>query len=315
MTDIRDLPAADPGLVRHLEELHQAQAPSAEERGVEELRRLLTERAAARPKGPELDRVEALFAAGDDPIPVRLYRPTEEALGLLVFFHGGGWTIGDLDSHDRLCRRIAVEAGVAVLAVGYRLAPEHRWPAGSDDALAVVRWVHAQPTELGEITAVAVGGDSAGAALAALVCLRLRDDGDPLPALQVLINPHLDLTGGSNSMSEKATGWGLSAADALWFASQWAPDPELRKDPRVSVVFEPDLTGLPPAIVVTAEHDPLRDEGDLYAQRLAEAGVEVIHRCEPHMTHGFMSLDLVSTTAAATHDRLFADIARSLRSG
>ena len=302
----------DPGLVAYLESLQSDDSPSAREQGVDILRARMAERTAARPKGPEVERVESLFALGETPIPLRLYRPRTGPLPLLVFFHGGGWTIGDLHSHDRLCRRVAASCGIGVLAVDYRLAPEHPYPAALDDAVAVVRWVRGEPAELGEVTQLGVGGDSAGASIATLACLRLRDAGEDLPDLQVLINPHLDLTGSGESMQEKAIGWGLRADDARWFAERWVPDAETRSNPRVSPVFEEDLSGMPPAIVVTMEHDPLRDEGDLYASRLLAAGVPVIHRCEPHLVHGYMSMDLVSTRAAAAHEVLFADIATAL---
>lgn len=306
------VPMDDPGLVAYLAELNATSGPSALELGVDALRERMAERTASRPEGPAIDHVRDVVVKADPRVLVRIYRPSPGPLPLLIFFHGGGWTLGNLDSHDRTCRRIADAGEVAVLAVDYRLAPEHRWPAAVDDGLAVVRWVRSAPGELGEITRVGVGGDSAGANIATLLSIQLRDAGEPVPDLQVLINPHLDLTGSSDSMVESATGWGLTADDAHWFAEQWVAKPELRGHPRVSPVFEPDLSGLPPAIVVTMEHDPLRDEGDRYARRLAEAGVEVIHRREPHMVHGYLSMDTVSTRAKRAHDVLFADIARML---
>jgi acetyl esterase len=158
-----------------------------------------------------------------------------------------------------------------------------------------------------------VAGDSSGGNLAALATLRLRADGDALPRLQALVYPNTDLTLRQQSTVENATGWGLDLEGARWFASQWVPDAALFADPRVSPLFEPDLAGLPPALVVTAEYDILRDEGDGYAARLGAAGVPVIHRCEDGLIHGFLGLDLVSPAAAAAGERVFADIGRLLR--
>lgn len=278
------------------------------DRYVAELRAAARQRAADKPAGPELFDVADLHVPGDPDVPVRLYRPVEEPRELLVYFHGGGWTIGDLETHDRLCRRIAAGSDVAVLAVDYRRAPEHPWPAALDDAVQVVRWAQDHAKQLCGAQRIAVGGDSAGGAVATLTCLLLRDAGDRMPWAQVLVCPNTDLTFSRPSVRTKATGWGLTAADALWFAEQWVPDPSLRAHPRVSPLLEPDLAGLPQAVVLTAEHDPLRDEGDDYATALAAAGVPVVHRCEPGLVHGFLGLDTVSPAAAAAAERYFADV-------
>jgi acetyl esterase len=231
---------------------------------------------------------------------------------LLVYFHGGGWTLGDLESHDRTCRRLARHADVAVLAVAYRRAPESVWPAALDDALAAYEWAHAHAPTLVGSAAVGVAGDSAGGNLATLLCLRLRDAGEPQPVAQLLAYPNTDLTFSSPSVITEGAGWGLQADDALWFAEQWVPDPAQRSHPRVSPLHEPDLSGLASAVVVTAEHDPLHDEGDAYASRLMAAGVATTHRCEVGMVHGFLSLDLVSPAAAAAAGRYFDDVAHAL---
>jgi acetyl esterase len=227
---------------------------------------------------------------------------------VLVYFHGGGWTIGDLDSHDRTCRRLAQVGDVAVLAVDYRRAPEHPWPAAVDDAVNAVRWARRELASIAGTGAIGVAGDSAGGNLAALCCLRLRDHGEPQPALQVLMYPNTDLTFSQPSVTENATGWGLDADDARWFAEQWVPDPALRGHPRVSPLAEPDVAGLAPAVVVTAEHDPLRDEGNAYAAALAAAAVRVTHRVEAGQVHGFLGLDLFSPAAAEATLRIGADI-------
>ncbi len=249
---------------------------------------------------------------GVPPVAARLYSPGPDELPLVVYFHGGGWVFGDLASHDRACRRLARAANVAVLAVDYRRAPESPWPAALEDALAVLRWVRGGS---GPVAArsVAVAGDSAGGSIAALTCLWLRDAGEPQPDLQVLAYADLDLTLAHPSVELKGHGWGFDTDDARWFAEQWVPDPGRRRDPRVSPVFEPDLCGLAPALVVTAEHDVTRDEGNAYAAALSAAGVLVTHRCERGQVHGFVNLDLISDAAADAGDRLWRDIGRLLR--
>jgi acetyl esterase len=247
--------AADPELEAWL----QAQPPFSEP-DVAQLREAGAARARARPRAPAVAHVADLDAAG---VPVRLYAPGPDAPALLVYLHGGGWTIGSIDTHDRLCRGLAVAAGVRVLSIGYRLAPEHPWPASIDDTVGVLEWVASAPAALGVAPAVVgVAGDSAGGTLAALACLRLRDETpSAMPDAQVLLCPNTDLTGTAASMQEKGRGWGLDAEQVRWFNRQWVSDPARWGEPGVSPLHAPDLTGLPPALVVTAEHDPLRDEG------------------------------------------------------
>jgi acetyl esterase/lipase len=240
----------------------------------------------------------------------RLYFPTAGPSPLVVYLHGGGWTVGSLESHDRMCRRLADGSGAAVLALDYRLAPEYPWPASVDDTVAALRWVASAPAELGETSgAVAVAGDSAGGTLAALACLRLRDEHpEALPALQVLLYANTDLTGAQPSMREKATGWGLDADTVRFFNSQWVPDENRWGDPDVSPLHAPDLSMLPAALVISAEHDPLRDESEAYAARLRDAGVDVNLRREPGLIHNFMLLDELSPACAAAADRVATDL-------
>jgi acetyl esterase len=264
-------------------------------------------RARARSRGPEMHAVRELRIGA---LPARLYRPGAGRAPLVVYLHGGGWTIGNLESHDRLCRRLADGSGAAVLAIGYRLAPEHPWPASVDDTVGALRWVASAPTELGEApSAVAVAGDSAGGTLAALACLRLREEYPAaLPGLQALIYANTDLTGAYPSMRDKAAGWGLDADMVRFFNSQWVPDQTRWPDPGVSPLHAPDLSGLPSALIVTAEHDPLRDESEAYARRLRLAGVDVELRREPGLVHNFMLLDEISPACAAAADRVAADL-------
>lgn len=302
---------ADAELAAYVEALRRTRAPSNAELGAARLRAEQAARRASRPPGPSVAVVSDFAIAVPQRVRVRLYRPAFTPAPLVVYLHGGGWTIGDLESHDRVCRRLALAAKCGVLAVDFRRAPEDPWPAAIDDAVAALRWALSH-TSLGWTSSIGVAGDSSGGNLATLACLRLRADGDVLPVMQALMYPNTDLTLSKPSVSEKATGWGLEADGVRWFVSQWVRDPALRADPRVSPLFEADLTGLPPALVVTAEHDVLRDEGDAYAARLAASGVSVKHRCERGMIHGFVGLDTVSPGAAAAGERVFADIAQLL---
>ncbi len=281
-------------------------SPPFSDLNVADMRAGSAQRSAARPRGPDMHEIRDL-RVGD--LGARLYRPTPAAGALLVYLHGGGWTIGSLDTHDRGCRRLAAAAEVAMLSIDYRLAPEHPWPASVDDTVASLQWVGQTSEELNVDGAIGVAGDSAGGTLAALACLRLRDeDPDALPQAQVLLYPNTDLTGEHASMSEKATGWGLEARAVRFFNSQWVPDERRWSDPAVSPLHAPDLSGVPPAVIITAEHDVLRDEGEAYAQRLREAGVPVQARREPGLIHGFVQLDDVSPACAHAVDRVAADI-------
>jgi acetyl esterase len=212
-------------------------------------------------------------------------------------------------SFDHVCRRLAAGSGSAILALEYRLAPENPWPASVQDTVAALRWVIGGPERLGAApNAVVVAGDSAGGTLAALACLRLRDTGAALPDRQVLLYANTDLTGAHPSMVEKATGFGLEAETVRFFNRQWVPDPGRWSDPDVSPLHAPDLSGLPPAVVVTAEHDPLRDEAEAYAERLRAAGVAVTARREPGMIHNFLQLAGISAAAAAATEGVAADL-------
>ena len=223
--------------------------------------------------------------------PARLYVPegAAEPSALLVFFHGGGWVRGDLDSHDKPCRRLAHLAGVRVLAVDYRLAPEHVFPAAAQDAAAAFAEVAADAGAFGaDPGRLAVGGDSAGGNLAAVTAIAARDAGGPQPALQLLIYPACDLSRKHPSMRLFSAGWLLSEADTDRYKGLYAPDAATWRDPRASPLLAEDLRGVAPALVITAAADPLRDEGEAYAERLREADVEVTLHRHPHL-HGFLN--------------------------
>lgn len=248
----------------------------------------------------------------DERLAARLYRPSREPRPLVVYLHGGGFVLGDLDSHDSTCRRLAEIADVAVLAVDYRLAPESPGPAAMHDAVAAVEWTRRHPELVGaDGPAVALAGDSAGAAIALLAAVELRDRSMPTAAL-LLAYPNADLMLTSPSITAKGKGWGLDADDLAWFVEQWAPDPARRTDPALSPIHA-DLTDLPPTIIATAEHDPLRDEGTALAGRLSASGVEVDHQDFRGLVHGFLGMWAVSHSADAAGRELFTRFGRRRR--
>jgi acetyl esterase len=229
----------------------------------------------------------------DSPLPVRHYRPDVDGPApLLVFFHGGGFVVGDIESHDGLCRMICRDAAVHVLSVDYRLAPEHKAPAAIEDCVAAYRWALGHPVELGaDPSRIGIGGDSAGGNLAAFVALRCRDEGIAQPVLQVLLYPVLDLSEETRSRKLFSDGFFLSKQDRDWFTDLYLGGTEFAAgNARVSPLHADDLSGLAPALVITAGFDPLRDEGNAYAEALRAAGVTVDHRQFDSLTHGFASI-------------------------
>jgi acetyl esterase len=220
----------------------------------------------------------------------RIYAPSAEGrpLPALVWFHGGGFVLGSIESHHEVCRELARQAGVIVLSVDYRLAPEHPFPAGLEDAIAATRWVLWEGATLGiDSGAVAVGGDSAGGNLATGTARALRDEARR-PVFQLLVYPPTDATCAQPSQAFFDKGFILTAANIQWFLGHYVTDRAQVTDPRVSPLFAPDLSGLPPAQVITAGFDPLRDEGRAYARRLKDAGVEVDDLCSEGSLHGFL---------------------------
>ncbi|HEY2417332.1 MAG TPA: alpha/beta hydrolase [Steroidobacteraceae bacterium] len=232
----------------------------------------------ADPGAPMAKVLDLTVATPDGNIPVRIYRPRDmEPLPVLVYFHGGGWVLGSIDTHDSVARNLARSADCLVVSVGYRLAPEHRFPAAVDDCTAAVRWVHEQAQKIGADPArIALGGDSAGGNLATVVALRLRDEGGPAIAGQLLIYPVTQLRAPvRGSMSANAEGYFLRARDVAWFDDMYLGTSDAHAHPHASPLLAANLGGLAPALVITAEFDPLRDQGEDYAQRLQQAGVAV----------------------------------------
>lgn len=224
------------------------------------------------------------------PIPLRLYTPAGSGpFPILLYFHGGGWVVCGIETHDAWSRHIANKIGCIVVSVGYRQAPEHPFPAAVDDCYAAVQWAAAHGASFqGDGSRLAVAGDSAGGNLSAVVCLLARDRGGPSLAYQVLITPatdyyNLDLA----SYRDNATGYGMDTADVIWLMDLYLPRDVDRDDYRAFPLRAKDHRGLPPAMVITAEYDSLRDDGDLYAARLQDAGVPVIWTRYDGMTHNF----------------------------
>jgi acetyl esterase len=256
----------------------------------------------AGPHPPTLPRVEELSlpVASADPIRARLYAPAprEGGTGLLVHFHGGGHVVGDLDTCETACRMLAHHAEVGVLSVDYRLGPDHRFPAAADDALAAFLWAVENAEHLGaDPRRIAVGGDSAGGNLGAVVSLDAVKAGGPVPAFQFLIYPVCDYSVKRESTHLFSTGFLLTEREMDWFRDNYLPDEKARVDPRVSPLVADDLTGLPPAYLATAGFDPLRDEGEAYAARLAEAGVPVALQRHETLVHGYANLTAISPAA------------------
>ena len=269
-------------------------------------------RAMLQPLPQDVAEVRELKAEGPHgSIPMRLYRPhvadeksasgsasaSASALPILVYYHGGGWVIGDLDTHDTLCREIANASGVAVVSIDYRLGPEHRFPAAYDDAHAATRWVHTHAHELGlDPKRIAVGGDSAGGNLAAVVALAARDriDGSELPIVfQLLIYPATDMRRGHPSHRTNGQGYLLTSDSISYYHDHYIDDTKHDLDWRASPLLHTDHSRLPPALVITAGYDPLRDEGLDYARALGDAGNQVSYVCFERQIHGFITMGRV----------------------
>lgn len=253
-------------------------------------------RLVSNPEPPELKSAEPLsIPAPHGTIPARVYTPktlrTKEGLApCLVFFHGGGWVIGNLETHDVVCRKVAHEGELIVISVDYRLAPEHKFPAAVDDAVTATNWIAAHASKLGiDAARLMVGGDSAGGNLAAVVSLHARDHGGAKIAGQVLVYPATEFARTHASHREPETSILLTHSVIGWFADHYMGDAD-RSDWRASPARAKTLAGLPPAYVLTAGADPLRDEGDEYAARLKEAGVPVAYKHFPGQFHGFFTM-------------------------
>ncbi len=253
-------------------------------------------RSFTQPDAPEVGRVQDLqFSHGGVQIPVRVYHPAGAGQGLpaLVYLHGGGWTIGDLDTHDVLCRSLCQQAGGVVVSVDYRLGPEHKFPAAYEDAVAAWQWVAAQASMLGiDPARIAIGGDSAGGNLAAAACLGLRELG-LRPALQLLIYPSTLMAPDTASYHANGQGYLLTRESMAWYCSNYLRSPQDAQDWRASPLLAASHANLPAAMVLTAGFDPLRDEGLMYADALSRAGVSAQYICFERQIHGFITMGRV----------------------
>jgi acetyl esterase len=304
--------AIDPQVQAVLELVAKAGRPAYNTLSPKDARQLFREtRPASTPAPPQIGAVENLLA---DPVPLRVYRPLGAAAGAplptLLYFHGGGWVIGDLDTHDVLCRQLTAEAGMMVVSVDYRLAPEAKFPAAVDDAWAATRWIVANAARLGvDPQRIAVGGDSAGGNLAAVVALMARDAGAPRIAYQVLLYPVTDVGTETGSYRSFADGYLLTRESMTWFFDHYLRSKADAADWRVSPLRAKSLKGVAPALIVTAGFDPLRDEGESYARALCDAGVRVDYICYGGMIHGFAPMGRLIDTG----NRAVLHVAASLR--
>ncbi len=272
------------------EQLAETPGPAMTDLPPEQARELYK---AMRPVNPELkvgdiEDVTCPGPGGD--IPLRIYTPQGTGpWGVLVNFHGGGWVIGDLDTSDAACRDLCATANLVVVSVDYRLAPEHVYPAAVEDCYAATAWVAANAAKLQHNGKIAVGGESAGGNLAAVVSQRAREDANLELAFQLLLYPVVDASMSQGSYTENAEGYLLETNTMHWFWDYYCPDKSLRAEPDASPANAASLENLPPALVVTAEFDPLRDEGNAYAAALVAAGNEAENQCYPGLVHDFFA--------------------------
>ncbi|WP_458188290.1 alpha/beta hydrolase [Haladaptatus sp. NG-WS-4] len=299
----------DPELAAVVEEIESMGIPEWHELSVESSRHVEDELFTTG-GGPEMASVRDLaFEGPESEIFVRVYRPPADGpLPTLVYYHGGGWVLGTLDSVENICRELAARAACLVVSVDYRLAPEHPFPAAIDDATAALEWVARNDDVLGGDGRVAVGGTSAGGNLAACTALRAREEDGPEVTRQVLLYPITNRSLDTDSYRENADGPLLTRADMEWFWNHYLRSSVDGYNPFASPLRSDDLSGVAPATVVTAGFDPLRDEGVAYAERLTDAGIAVEHHHYPSMAHGFLSLTDDVTAADEAMNEVAASI-------
>jgi acetyl esterase len=306
----------DPDAQILLDAMVKANRPAFETLTPTQARQQMKEvRALLKQPVPDVAEVRDLTATGPHgDIPVRLYRAKAVTPGAaqpaLVFFHGGGWVFGDIETHDNLCRALANSADCTVLSVDYRLAPEHKFPAAADDSWAAFTWAHANAAKLSIDSArLAIGGDSAGGNLATVVAMLAQRNGGPRIALQILLYPAVDMAMNTDSYKQLATGYNLTAAVMAWFRGLYLNSPAEIADWRASPILATNLAGLPPAYIAVAGCDPLHDEGVAFAKLLERNNVPVALRDFPGQMHGFASMSGFLKAA----DEVIADVGAALR--
>jgi acetyl esterase len=304
----------DPAAQALLEQMAAAEMPAINEVPPEEAR-LLAE-GFLELAGPGEDVADVSDRTIDGPngsVNVRVYTPVgagDGPLPCLVYFHGGGWVIGDIQTLDTVCRAVANRSGAKVVSVDYCLSPEYKFPKPLEDCVAATKWVAEHGGEIGvDGSRIAVGGDSAGGNLAAAVALRARDEGGPAIALQALVYPVTDYSFETESYAVNADGYLLTKDMMIWFWDHYLNSAADGENPLASPLRADDLSGLPPAVVITAEYDPLRDEGEAYAKRLSEAGVPVIQTRYDGQIHAFWQMPAVFSAA---HDAI-AQVSEALK--
>jgi acetyl esterase len=289
-----------PEIQAQLDQMAASGRPPLQQRSVAQARAFHVQDAAALngPAGPVASVQDRMVPGPAGELPVRIYAPEgEPPFPIVVWFHGGGWVVGTLDSYDPLCRALAAAVPAVVVSVDYRLAPEHRWPAAVEDAYAATMWASRHAAELGGAQhRLAVAGDSAGGNLAAVVALGARDRGGPAIAFQLLVCPALDVAGDTGSWREFAEGLDLTAAGMRWYWDHYLGEAD-GAAPDASPARAAFLGGLPPALVIVASHDILRDEGEAYAARRADAGVAAAATRIPGVVHGFFRWRAVTPAA------------------
>lgn len=305
----------DPQVEKTLAQLAKAPVPSVETLTPQEARQQMMDASSllGPPESVHVVENRTVATAACD-IPIRIYKPRDAQLPVIVYFHGGGWVVGSIDSHDNYCRSLANAADMIVVSVDYRLAPEHPFPAAAEDSYAATCWVSENAETIGgQVGKLSVAGDSAGGNLAAAVALMARDRTGPEIAFQSLIYPIADCDVDTASYRDCATDYFLTRDAMIWFWDQYVPNESDRTNPYVSPMRAESLEGLPPALVLTAEYDPLRDEGEAYAERLRQSGVEATVTRYDGMIHGFTRRTSLYAQAQTALDEVAAHIRRAVK--